>query len=104
MLLPAERTESCRRNKDELIWYLELSRMPGGGFKTPWFPGTRQVGSAPLYHTGMMAMAYTAQLRNLRIAVQRSQSADVGKTSRFDGAQLRQFKDDCQKTAERRFL
>ena len=59
--------ESYRRNKDELIWHFELSRMPGGGFRTPIFPGQRAIGNAPLYQTGLIAMGYTSHLKNLRI-------------------------------------
>lgn len=59
--------ESYRRHKDKMIWYFELSRMPGGGFRTPWYPGYGTIGKAPLYQTGLIAMAYTAQLKHLRI-------------------------------------
>ena len=27
--------------KTKVIWHFELSRMPGGGFRTPWYPGLR---------------------------------------------------------------
>jgi hypothetical protein len=66
-LVPAEHQDSYRRHKDKLIWFFELSRMPGGGFRTPWYPGYGPIGKAPHYQTGLMAMAYTAQLKNLRI-------------------------------------
>ncbi|MBT3199602.1 MAG: PDZ domain-containing protein [Phycisphaerales bacterium] len=59
--------KSYRRHKDELIWHFELSRMPGGGFKTPTFPGQRAIGKAPLHQTGLIAMGYTSHLKNLRI-------------------------------------
>ncbi len=67
VLAPAQHMDSYRRHKDKLIWYLELSRMPGGGFRTPWYPGYGPIGKAPQYQTGLMAMAYTAHLKNLRI-------------------------------------
>jgi hypothetical protein len=67
VLVPAEHKDSYRRHKDKLVWFFELSRMPGGGFRTPWYPGYGPIGKAPHYQTGLMAMAYTAQLRNLRI-------------------------------------
>lgn len=60
--------ESWRRHKDEMIWYYELARMPGGGFRTSWFPGHGTIGKEPFYQTGLVAMAYTAHLGNLRIA------------------------------------
>ena len=66
-LVPTEHKQSWRRHKDEMIWFYELSRMPGGGFRTPWFPGHGTIGKAPLHQTGLIAMAYTAHLRNLRI-------------------------------------
>jgi hypothetical protein len=66
-LVPPEHAESWRRHKDEMIWFYELSRMPGGGFRTPWFPGHGTIGKAPLHQTGLVAMAYTAHLKNLRI-------------------------------------
>jgi hypothetical protein len=59
--------ESWRRHKDEMIWYYELARMPGGGFRTSWFPGHGTIGKEPMYQTGLVAMAYTAHLGNLRI-------------------------------------
>jgi hypothetical protein len=67
VLIPAEHMDSYRRHKDQLIWYFELSRMPGGGFRTPWYPGYGPIGQAPQYQTGLIAMAYTAHLKNLRI-------------------------------------
>ena len=67
VLVPEEHKDSYRRHKDNLIWYFELSRMPGGGFRTPWFPGYGPIGGAPHYQTGLIAMAYTAYLKNLRI-------------------------------------
>lgn len=67
VLIPEEHADSYRRHKDQMIWFFELSRMPDGGFRTPWFPGYGTIGKAPLYQTGLIAMAYTAQLRNLRI-------------------------------------
>lgn len=67
VLIPAEHEESYWRHKRNMIWFYELSRMPGGGFRTPWFPGHPTIGKAPLYQTGLIAMAYTAQLKNLRI-------------------------------------
>ena len=66
-LVPPEHMESWRRHKDKMIWFYELSRMPGGGFRTPWFPGHGTIGKAPLHQTGLIAMAYTAHLKNLRI-------------------------------------
>ncbi|HOD80758.1 MAG: hypothetical protein BWX88_01197 [Planctomycetes bacterium ADurb.Bin126] len=66
-LVPPEHSASYRRHKDNLIWYFELSRMPGGGFRTPWYPGYGPIGQAPQYQTGLIAMAYTAHLKNLRI-------------------------------------
>ncbi|HSH13270.1 MAG TPA: DUF6288 domain-containing protein, partial [Desulfurivibrionaceae bacterium] len=62
-----EHPESYRRHKDKMIWFFELSRMPGGGFRTPWYPGHGTIGKAPLHQTGLIAMAYTAHLKNLRI-------------------------------------
>ena len=59
--------DSYRRNKDQLIWYLELSRMPGGGFQKPYFPTSLRLGLTETYHTGFLAMCYTAHLKNLRI-------------------------------------
>lgn len=67
VLVPEEHKDCYRRHKDKLIWYFELSRMPGGGFRTPWYPGYGPIGNAPLYQTGLIAMAYTGYLRNLRI-------------------------------------
>lgn len=67
VLVPEQHKGSYRRHKDKLIWYFELSRMPGGGFKTPFYPGYGPIGSAPTHQTGLIAMGYTAQLRNLRI-------------------------------------
>ena len=59
--------DSYRRNKDKLIWHFELSRMPGGGFKTPYYPTHQTIGRKPQYQTGLLAMAYTSHLKNLRI-------------------------------------
>jgi hypothetical protein len=67
VIVPAEHIDSYRRHKDKLIWFFEMSRMPGGGFRTPWYPGSGPIGKEPHYQTGLMAMAYTAQLKNLRI-------------------------------------
>jgi hypothetical protein len=67
VLVPAKFKSGYRLHKDKLAWYYDLSRMPGGGFKTPYFPTYGTIGSAPTYQTGLLAMAYTAQLRNLRI-------------------------------------
>ena len=66
-LVPEHHKASYRRHKDKLIWHFELSRMPGGGFKTPYFPTHGVIGRAPQYQTGLIAMAYTAHLKNLRI-------------------------------------
>jgi hypothetical protein len=67
VLIPEEHKDSYRRHKDKLIWYFELSRMPGGGFRTPWYPGYGPIGGPPTYQTGLVAMAYTAHLKKLRI-------------------------------------
>ena len=66
-LVPEQHKNSYRLHKDQMIWFYELSRMPGGGFRTPWHPGHRTIGKAPLYQTGLIAMAYTSYLKNLRI-------------------------------------
>ena len=66
-LVPEQHKNSYRLHKDKMIWFYELSRMPGGGFRTPWHPGHRTIGRAPLYQTGLIAMAYTSYLKNLRI-------------------------------------
>lgn len=66
-LVPDQHKNSYRRHKDQMIWFYELSRMPGGGFRTPWFPGHGTIGKAPLFQTGLIAMAYTSYLKNLRI-------------------------------------
>jgi len=66
-LVPEQHKNSYWRHKDEMIWFYELSRMPGGGFRTPWFPGHGTIGRAPLYQTGLVAMTYTSYLGNLRI-------------------------------------
>lgn len=58
---------SWRRHKDKMIWYLEISRMPGGGFRSPNYPGYGPIGRAPKYQTGLLAMAYTAHRKHLRI-------------------------------------
>ena len=67
VLVPEERQDSYWRHKRKMIWFFELSRMPGGGFRTPWFPGHGTIGKEPLYQTGLVGMAYTAQRKNLRI-------------------------------------
>jgi len=67
VLVPEHLKSSYRRHKDKLIWHFELSRMPGGGFRTPYFPTHGPIGRAPQYQTGLVAMAYTAHLKNLRI-------------------------------------
>jgi len=67
VLVPEAHTKAYRRHKDKLIWHFDLSRMPGGGFKAPYYPGYGPIGRAPTYQTGMIAMAYTAHLKNLRI-------------------------------------
>ena len=66
-LVPAEHLDSYWRHKDKMVWFYELSRMPGGGFRTPWHPGHGTIGKAPLYQTGLIAMTYTSYLRKLRI-------------------------------------
>ena len=66
-LVPEHHRDSYRRHKDKMIWYFDLSRMPGGGFRTPWYPGHGTIGKAPLYQTGLLAMAFTAHRKNLRI-------------------------------------
>jgi hypothetical protein len=66
-LIPEQHKDSYWRHKNQMIWFFELSRMPGGGFRTPWFPGHGTIGNAPLYQTGLIAMAYTSYLKNLRI-------------------------------------
>ncbi|BCX50322.1 hypothetical protein HAHE_42300 [Haloferula helveola] len=66
-LVPAEHKTSYWRQKGKLMWYFELSRMPGGGFRTPWYPGYGPIGKAPTYQTGLIGMAYTSYRRNLRI-------------------------------------
>jgi len=58
---------SWRRHKDQMIWHYELSRMPGGGFRVPHPGGHGPIGNAPRYQTGLLAMAYTSHLKNLRI-------------------------------------
>ncbi len=58
---------SWRRHKDQMIWHYELSRMPGGGFRVPHPGGHKPIGGAPHYQTGLLAMAFTAHLKNLRI-------------------------------------
>lgn len=58
---------SWRRHKDQMIWHYELSRMPGGGFRVPHPGGHKPIGKAPHYQTGLLAMAFTAHLKNLRI-------------------------------------
>ncbi len=66
-IVPQKFQSVYRLHKDNLAWYYDLSRMPGGGFKTPYFPTYSTIGGAPTYQTGLLAMAYTAQLHNLRI-------------------------------------
>jgi hypothetical protein len=66
-LVPDQHKNSYWRHKDQMIWFYELSRMPGGGFRTPWFPGHGTIGKAPLYQTGLIAMTYTSYLKKLRI-------------------------------------
>jgi hypothetical protein len=66
-LVMEERPEAYRRQKDALIWYFDLARMPGGGFRTPWYPGHGTIGNEPTFQTGLLAMAYTAHLKTLRI-------------------------------------
>jgi hypothetical protein len=58
---------SWRRHKDQMIWHHELSRMPGGGFRVPHPGGHGPIGNAPHHQTGLLAMAFTAHLKNLRI-------------------------------------
>ncbi len=58
---------SWRRHKDQLIWHYELSRMPGGGFRVPHPGGHNPIGKAPRYQTSLLAMAFTAHLKHLRI-------------------------------------
>lgn len=58
---------SWRRHKDQMIWHYELSRMPGGGFRVPHPGGYGPIGGAPQHQTGLLAMAFTAHLKNLRI-------------------------------------
>lgn len=67
VLVPEQHKNSYWRHKDQMIWFFELSRVPGGGFRTPWFPGHGTIGKEPLYQTGLVAMAYTSYLKNLRI-------------------------------------
>ncbi len=67
VLVPPQHKDSWRRHKDRLIWYYELSRMPGGGFRTPYYPGYGPIGRAPTHQTGLIAMAFTACRKNLRI-------------------------------------
>jgi len=67
VLVPEQHKGSWRRHKDNLIWYYELSRMPGGGFRTPYYPGYGPIGRAPTYQTGLIAMGFTACRKNLRI-------------------------------------
>jgi len=69
VLVPENMMDHYRLHKDKLAWYYDLCRMPGGGFKTPPQPGNgnRSIGGAPQYQTGLIAMAYTSHLRNLRI-------------------------------------
>ena len=67
VLVPEHHRNSYRRHKDKMIWYFELSRMPGGGFRTPYYPGYGPIGRAPTYQTGLIAMGFTAQRKNLRI-------------------------------------
>ena len=67
VLVPEHHKNCYRRHKDQLIWYYELSRMPGGGFRTPYYPGYGPIGRAPTYQTGLLAMGFTAHRKNLRI-------------------------------------
>lgn len=67
VIIPEEHEKSYRRHKQQMIWHFELSRMPGGGFRVPWYPGHGVIGRAPLYQTGLIAMGYTAHLKQLRI-------------------------------------
>ena len=67
VLVPEQHKDSWRRHKDKMVWFYELSRMPGGGFRTPYFPGYGPIGKAPTYQTGLIAMAFTACRKNLRI-------------------------------------
>jgi len=69
VLVPENMMDHYRLHKDKLAWYYDLCRMPGGGFKAPPQPGNGKgsVGGAPQYQTGLIAMAYTSHLGNLRI-------------------------------------
>jgi hypothetical protein len=112
VLVPAEHQASYRRHKDRLIWYFELSRMPGGGFRTPWYPGYGPIGKAPQYQTGLIAMAYTAHLKKLRIcgrprtpfsaphrptAVERSlETDDFHRTDFIDGTVIQETPDEIE--------
>lgn len=58
---------SWRRHKDQMIWHYELSRMPGGGFRVPHPGGHNPIGKAPHHQTGLLAMAFTAHMKNMRI-------------------------------------
>ena len=58
---------SWRRHKDQMVWHFELSRMPGGGFRVPHPGGHGPIGKAPHHQTGLIAMAYTAHRKHLRI-------------------------------------
>jgi len=69
VLVPRAMQNHYRRHMDKLKWYYDLCRMPGGGFRTPPMPGSGKgsIGGAPSHQTGLIALSYTAPLRNLRI-------------------------------------
>jgi len=63
--LPEELASHYRRQMDELAWFYDISRQPGGGFSMlPQSPGKASPG--PAWGIGM-ALAYTAPRHTLRI-------------------------------------
>ena len=63
--LPDEMASHYRRQMDELAWFYDVSRLPGGGFSMlPQPPGSASAG--PAWGIGM-ALAYTAPRHTLRI-------------------------------------
>jgi len=87
---------SWRRHKDQMIWHFELSRMPGGGFRVPHPGGYGPIGNAPHYQTGLIAMAYTSHLHNLRINGKSRTEYSVEYTP--TKGELAVEVDDCQRT------
>lgn len=65
--VPGERITAYRRQMDELAWYYDLCRQPGGGFSMLPTPPDERRYQGLAWGTGAIGLTYTAPRHTLRI-------------------------------------